>query len=81
MAQVGAVALLSEEQNRGKIVLFGGVKNARFRRKVTLGDVLDMTCTLTGRRGPMGVGQCEAKVGDENACTAELIFVVEENQN
>lgn len=81
MAQVGAVALLSEEQNRGKFVLFGGVKNARFRRKVTPGDVLDMTCTLTGRRGPMGVGQCEAKVGDETACTAELIFVVEENQD
>ena len=81
MAQVGAVALLSEEKNRGKIVLFGGVKNARFRRKVTHGDVLDMTCTLTGRRGPMGVGSCEAKVGDDTACTAELIFVVEENQD
>ena len=81
MAQVGAAALLSEEQNRGKIVLFGGVKNARFRRKVTPGDVLDMTCTLTGRRGPMGVGQCEAKVGDETASTAELIFVVEENRD
>ena len=81
MAQVGAVALLSEEKNRGKIVLFGGVKNARFRRKVTHGDVLDMTCTLTGRRGPMGVDQCVAKVGEETACTAELIFVVEENQD
>ena len=81
MAQVGAGALLSEEQNRGKIVLFGGVKNARFRRKVPPGDVLDMTCTLTARRGPMGVGQCEAKVGDDTACTAELIFVVEENRD
>ena len=81
MAQVGAVALLSEERNRGKIVLFGGVKNARFRRKVIPGDVLNMTCTLTARRGPMGVGQCEARVGDETACTAELIFVVEENRD
>ena len=62
-------------------MLFGGVKNARFRRKVTPGDVLDMTCTLTGRRGPMGVGSCEAKVGDDTACTAELIIVVEENQD
>ena len=80
MAQVGAGALLSEEQNRGKIVLFGGVKNARFRRKVPPGDVLDMTCTLMTRQVPMGVGQCEAKVGDDTACTAELIFVVEENR-
>lgn len=78
MAQVGAVLLLSEEENRGKIVLFGGVKNARFRRKVIPGDVLEMECTLTGRRGPMGIGSCVAKVGDEIACTAELIFVIQQ---
>lgn len=51
LAQVGAVALLSEPENRGKIALFGGVKNARFRRKVTPGDVLTIECTLTQRRG------------------------------
>lgn len=76
MAQVGAVLLLSEEENKGKLVLFGGVKNARFKRKVIPGDVLEMECTLTGRRGPMGIGSCVAKVGDEVACTAELIFVI-----
>lgn len=78
MAQVGAVLLLSEPENKGRIVLFGGVKNARFRRKVIPGDVLEMECTLTGRRGPMGVGSCVAKVGDEIACTAELIFVIQQ---
>lgn len=78
MAQVGAVLLLSEEENKGKIVLFGGVKNARFKRKVIPGDVLEMTCTLTGRRGPMGIGSCVAKVGEEIACTAELIFVIQQ---
>ena len=42
LAQVGAVAVLSEEENRGKIALFGGVKNARFRRQVIPGDVLEL---------------------------------------
>ena len=78
MAQVGAVALLSLPENRGKIVLFGGVKNARFKRKVTPGDVLEMTCTLTRRRGPVGIGSCEATVTGEIACTAELIFAVQQ---
>ena len=78
MAQVVAVALLSLPENRGKIVLFGGVKNARFKRKVTPGDVLEMTCTLTRRRGPVGIGSCEATVNGEIACTAELIFAVQQ---
>ena len=78
MAQVGAVALLSLPENRGKIALFGGVKNARFKRKVTPGDVLEMTCTLTRRRGPVGIGSCEATVNGEIACTAELIFAVQQ---
>ena len=55
MAQVGAVAILSLPENQGKIALFGGVKNARFRRKVIPGDVLEMECTLTKRRGPVRV--------------------------
>ena len=78
MAQVGAVALLSLPENRGKIALFGGVKNARFKRKVTPGDVLEMTCTLTRRRGPVGIGSCEATVNGEIVCTAELIFAVQQ---
>ena len=78
MAQVGAVALLSLPENRSKIALFGGVKNARFKRKVTPGDVLEMTCTLTRRRGPVGIGSCEATVNGEIACTAELIFAVQQ---
>ena len=78
LAQVGAVALLSLPENRGKIALFGGVKNAHFKRKVTPGDVLEMTCTLTKRRGPVGIGSCEATVNGEIACTAELIFAVQQ---
>ena len=76
MAQVGAVAILSLPENKGKIVLFGGVKNARFKQKVIPGDVLEMECTLTKRRGPVGIGECTAKVNDKVVCTAELIFAI-----
>lgn len=81
MAQVGAVILLSEPENRGKIALFGGVKHARFRRKVVPGDVLEMECCITSRRGPMGIGSCTAKVEGETACEAELIFVINPNKD
>lgn len=76
MAQVGAVAILSLPENKGKIALFGGVKNARFKRKVIPGDVLEMECVLTKRRGPVGVGECKATVNGEVACTAELTFAI-----
>ena len=76
MAQVGCVALMALPENRGRIALFGGVKNARFRRKVIPGDVLEMECTLTKRRGPVGIGACRATVGGELACTAELTFAI-----
>ena len=77
MAQVGGVALLSLPENRGKIALFGGVKNARFKRQVIPGDVLELECTLTKRRGLVGIGECKASVGGEIACTAELIFAIQ----
>lgn len=77
MAQVGAVAILSLPENKGKIALFGGVKNARFKRQVIPGDVLELECTLTKRRGPVGIGVCTATVNGETACTAELIFAIQ----
>ena len=78
LAQVGAAAILSLPENKGKIALFGGVKNARFKRKVIPGDVLEMECVLTKRRGPVGIGECVAKVNDEIACVAELIFAIDQ---
>lgn len=78
MAQVGAVALLSLPENQGKIALFGGVNRARFRRKVIPGDVLEMECVLTKRRGNVGIGQCSATVNGETVCSAELLFAINE---
>lgn len=77
MAQVGAVALLSLPENQGRLALFGGVKNARFRRQVIPGDVLEMECILTRQRGAVGIGACRALVDGELACTAELLFALQ----
>lgn len=76
LAQTGAVALLTEEENAGKLVLFGGIKNARFRRQIVPGDVISLHCEITRRRGPIGFGTAEAKVDGETAVTAELSFAV-----
>ena len=76
MAQVGGVALLSMPENKGKLALFGGIKNARFRRQVTPGDVLEIECTLTKQKGPVGIGEAKATVDGQVAATAELTFAL-----
>ena len=76
LAQTGAVAILSVPENRGKIAFFGGIKNARFKRQVVPGDVLELKCTLTTRKGPVGIGEAVATVNGETAATAELIFAI-----
>lgn len=75
-AQVGAVAILSLDENKGKTAYFGEISSARFKRKVVPGDVLTMECEIIKRKGPVGVGKATAKVGDEIALTAELTFVI-----
>ena len=76
LAQVGAVALLTEEGNQGKLAFFGGVKNARFKEQVRPGDVLELECRLTARRGPVGFGEAVATVRGKIACRAELSFAL-----
>jgi 3-hydroxyacyl-[acyl-carrier-protein] dehydratase len=77
MAQTGAVAVLSEEGNRGRIVYFAGIDDCRFKRVVEPGDVLDLTCVLERVRGPIGRGKAEARVGDELAARGTLTFALE----
>ena len=80
LAQVGAVALLSEPENRGKLALFGGIKNARFKRQVRPGDVLELECELTERHGSVGFGTATARVDGKLAARAELTFAVTEQR-
>ena len=75
-AQVGAVAILSLEENKGKTAYFGAVNNARFKRKVVPGDKLKMECEIIKKKGPVGVGKAVATLDGEVALTAELTFMV-----
>ncbi|GIU93588.1 MAG: 3-hydroxyacyl-ACP dehydratase FabZ [Gaiellaceae bacterium] len=77
MAQAGAVAVLIEEANRGKIAFFAGIDDCRFKRVVEPGDVLTLTCEIEVVRGSIGRGRATAHVGDELAARATLTFAVE----
>ncbi|MBI4172570.1 MAG: 3-hydroxyacyl-ACP dehydratase FabZ [Actinobacteria bacterium] len=77
MAQAGAVAVLVEEEFRGKIAFFAGIDDCRFKRVVVPGEVLTLTCEIDQLRGPIGRGKATAYVGDELAARATLTFAVE----
>lgn len=76
MAQVGAIALLSMPENRGKLAFFGGIKNARFKKQVTPGDMMTIETEITGMRGPVGTGQGIVRVDGKIACRAEITFAL-----
>ena len=76
LAQTGAVAILSQPENKGKTVYFGGIDKAKFKRKVVPGDVLILETEIIKQKGPIGVGRATAKVGDDIACIAELTFAI-----
>ena len=77
LAQVGAVALLSQEEYKGKLVFFGGINKARFRQKVVTGDVLRLETELVKIKGPVGVGRATAWLGDKVCTEAELTFMIQ----
>lgn len=78
LAQAGAVAVLSQEENRGKLALFAGIDGVRFKRLVRPGDELTLECSLEEVRGPIGRGKARATVGDELAVRGTLTFAVEQ---
>lgn len=78
LAQVGAVAILSLEENRGKIAYFGGIKKAKFKRKVIPGDTLLLKIEIVRSMGPVGVGQATATCNGETCVEAELTFALGE---
>ena len=77
MAQTGAVAVLAEEENRGRIALFAGIDDTRFKRIVEPGDELELECTLEQVRGPIGKGKARATVDGQLAARGTLTFAVE----
>lgn len=76
LAQTGAVAILSVEENKGKVAYFGAINNAKFKRKVVPGDKLKLECEIIKQKGPVGIGKATASVDGKVAVSAELTFMI-----
>ncbi|MGI6080750.1 MAG: 3-hydroxyacyl-ACP dehydratase FabZ [Candidatus Avilachnospira sp.] len=75
LAQTGAVAILSQEDMKGKTAYFGAINSAKFKKKVVPGDKLRLECEIIKKKGPIGVGKAVATVDGKVAAMAELTFV------
>ncbi|MET0276077.1 MAG: 3-hydroxyacyl-ACP dehydratase FabZ [Acidimicrobiia bacterium] len=76
LAQAGAIALLSDGRYAGKLALFGGVENVRFRRLVRPGDELSLVVDIERLSARGGWAQARASVDDETSCQARMFFAV-----
>lgn len=76
LAQVGAVAILTVPENKGKTAYLGSINSAKFRRKIVPGDVLTLELEIKKQKGPIGVGSAIAYVDGEIAVKAELTFAI-----
>ena len=76
LAQTGAVAILSMEENNGKNALFGGINNLKFKKQVVPGDVLKLEVKIIKKKGPIGIGEATATVDGKVAVKGELTFAI-----
>ena len=76
LAQVGAVAILSSDEHKGKIAFFAGIKEAKFRHQVKPGDTLRLETELVKVRGSIGIGEAKAYVLDKLVCETTLTFAI-----
>ncbi len=77
LAQAGAVAILSLEENKGKTAYFAAIQSAKFKKKVEPGDVLLLETEIIKQKGSIGVGKAVATVDGKVAVQAELTFAVQ----
>jgi 3-hydroxyacyl-[acyl-carrier-protein] dehydratase len=76
LAQVGAIAVLGMEQNKGKIGFLAGVDKCRFKKEVKPGDRLELEVEIIRMKGPIGKGKGIARVDGKVACEAEIMFAI-----
>ena len=81
MAQVGGVAMLYPAEHRGKIALFGGMENVKFKRPVVPGDVVVTKAELVRVRGVFGVLHADAYVEDELVASADFKFALKDGND
>ncbi|SHK47061.1 3-hydroxyacyl-ACP dehydratase FabZ [Tepidibacter formicigenes] len=80
MAQVGAIAMMSIEENKGKLGVFTGIDNVRFRKEVRPGDTLKMEVELIAMRRGIGKAEAKAYVGEDLVCSGNLMFALVSKQ-
>ena len=76
LAQLGAIAILSMEENKGKNALFGGIDKMKFKKMVLPGDKLKLEVKIIKRKGPIGVGEAVATVNEKVVAKGELTFAI-----
>jgi 3-hydroxyacyl-[acyl-carrier-protein] dehydratase len=76
LAQAGAIAILSLEENKGKNALFGGIDKMRFKKMVVPGDKLKLEVKIIKQKGPIGIGEAIATVEGKLVAKGELTFAV-----
>lgn len=76
LAQVGAVAILMVEENRGKLAMFAGIDNLRFRGQVAPGDTLTLSVEIIRFKGPIGKGKAVATVDGRMVVEGEIMFAL-----
>lgn len=76
LAQAGAVAILSLEENKGKTAYFGGINKCKFKGKIVPGDKVRLETRIIKRKGPVGVGEAVASVDGKTVVSAELTFMI-----
>ena len=76
LAQAGAVAILSQESFKGKIAVFAGIDNCKFKKQIVPGDTVRLETRITQVRGPVGVGEAEATVDGKTAVKCTLKFAI-----
>lgn len=77
LAQTGAVAILSKEENKGRIAFFGGINKCKFKRKIIPGDKIRLETRIIKQKGPVGIGEAVASVDGKVVVSAELTFFVQ----
>ena len=76
LAQTGAIAILSVEENKNKNALFGGIDKMRFKKQVIPGDILKLEVKIIKKKGPIGIGEGIATVDNNVVAKGEFTFAI-----
>ena len=76
IAQLGAIIVMTNPENKGKTAYFGGLDKVKFRQKVVPGDVLRIETEITKVKGYAGMGRGIAYVGEKKVAEGEFTFIL-----